>query len=87
MSTAHPTNDAIGTCPQCARQFELGARLGAKIGGAALGAYVGKRATEHWLGVLAGSVIGGVIGHVIDRSVLPTCPACRVALEVLATVI
>jgi hypothetical protein len=87
MSTTNPTNDAIGVCPQCAQQFEIGARVGAKIGGAALGAYVGNRATEHWLGVLAGAVIGGVVGHVIDRTVLPTCPTCRVALEVLATVI
>lgn len=61
--------------------------VGAKIGGAALGAYFGERATDHWLGMLLGILVGGAIGHVIDVSVLPGCPTCRIALEALNSMI
>jgi outer membrane lipoprotein SlyB len=82
MNTPNPSTKAMGVCPQCARQVEIGSLVGAKLGGAAVGAYVGDRATDHWLGVLAGALIGGAIGHVIDKAVLPSCPMCRVALEI-----
>ncbi len=74
---------ALGICPQCGEETEIGTLVGAKIGGAAAGAIAGGYATDHWVGVLVGVAVGAAIGHVIDEKVLPTCPGCRVALEVV----
>lgn len=87
MSAATPKNIPTGICPRCNQQVEIGQMVGAKIGGAALGAYFGDRATDHWLGVIFGAVLGGAIGHVIDKAVLPVCPTCRLALEILDAMI
>lgn len=73
----------LGICPQCGDQSEIGTVVGAKIGGATAGAIAGGFATDHWFGVLVGATVGAAIGHVLDEQVLPTCPACRVALEVV----
>jgi outer membrane lipoprotein SlyB len=80
---AQQGSKTIGVCPRCGDETEIGTLVGAKIGGAAAGAAVGGYATEHWLGMLAGAAVGAAVGHVIDEQVLPRCPACRVALEVV----
>lgn len=76
----------VGVCPKCAEEFDLGMRVGAKLGGAAVGALLGG-AKSDWRGVLVGALIGGAIGHIVDEEVLPSCPRCRVALEIFEAVL
>lgn len=77
----------ICICPKCGEQTDLGSRVAAKVGGAVLGAALGGQSTRHWLGAPVGALLGGAIGHVIDEEVLPSCPRCRVALEVIDAVL
>lgn len=72
----------VGVCPKCDEKIEVGTVVGVKLG-AALGALVGGGATDRWLGAAAGAVLGGVLGHYLDEVALPTCPSCRVALEII----
>jgi outer membrane lipoprotein SlyB len=77
----------VAVCPKCGEEFHFGERVGAKVGGAALGALVGGSASRHWLGAFIGAVLGGAVGHVVDEEFIPSCPTCRIALEVLDAVL
>jgi hypothetical protein len=92
----------IGTCPECRQQFDLGQRVGAKVGGAAFGAALGYAACSgkvrggrrvqcddtgaRAFGTILGTVLGALLGHALDEHVLPSCPECRVALEIVDTI-
>jgi hypothetical protein len=46
---------------------------------------LGKNA--HWLAKLLLSITGFGVGHWIDRNVLPNCPSCRVALQIVEPIL
>lgn len=73
----------IGKCPSCKKTQDLGERIFGKLGGLLAGSLLGGGASKHPLGVALG-IIGGVgLGHLIDTRLLPNCPSCGVALELI----
>ena len=58
-----------------------------KVGGLAAGAALGGGVSKHPVGAALGAAVGLAFGHLIDELVTPKCPACGVALQVLATVV
>lgn len=75
-----------GHCTNCNQNFELGERVGWKIGVAAAGLALGGGVAKHPLGAILGGLAGFAIGHVVDTQVLPNCPTCQRALELVASV-
>lgn len=71
-------------CPNCSVQHEVGAVVGGKLACATAGALFGHTVTRNPLAALACAGVGLVFGHVIDREIVPRCPACGVALQILA---
>ena len=63
----------------------LGAELGGKIALSLLGGALG-RASKDPLGAVLGALTGALLGHVLlDRLVIPNCPACGTALRLVNT--
>lgn len=71
-------------CPNCKSSHDVGAAVGGKIAATLIGGAVGHAATRNPLVALGTALLGLAIGEVIDRDVIPRCPACGVALQVLA---
>jgi outer membrane lipoprotein SlyB len=76
----------LAGCPTCHQTFRLGSRVGGKVGGLLVGAAVGGATKRPGLMLLA-SVFGALVGHWVDDKVLPSCPECRVALQVVDLVV
>lgn len=70
-------------CRNCKKNVDLGARVGWKLGVATTGLVLGRGASKHPLGFILAGLAGLAIGHAIDTQVLPNCPTCRAALEVI----
>ncbi|MBZ4419052.1 hypothetical protein [Myxococcus sp. RHSTA-1-4] len=72
------------TCNHTQTTDHLGARLGGKLGLAAAGIMLGATVAKKnpLLPILFG-VGGALLGHAVDTNVLPTCPSCRVALQLV----
>ena len=69
-------------CPNGHGTFNIAKKVFGKVGGALAGAAAGG-ALKNPVAVVLGIVTGVAIGHYIDESVLPKCPTCQVALQVL----
>lgn len=72
-----------GYCRNCNKNVDVGARVGWKLGVATAGVLLGRGTSKHPLGFIVGGLTGLAIGHAIDTQVLPKCPACQAALEVI----
>lgn len=70
----------------CGAVHDLGARFFGKLGGAAAGAALGG-ASKHPVGVVLGALSGMLVGHLIDEYVVPACPSCGAALQILSDVV
>lgn len=62
----------------------MGGKIAFGLGAAALGAGAAKK---HPLGMLAIVALGAAIGHMVDTNVLPNCPSCKVALQLIDRVV
>jgi hypothetical protein len=75
-------------CTNCGHTQHLGEKVGWKIamaaGGAALGAGAMKK---HPLAMLGLGLLGAAVGHAMDTNLLPNCPNCRVALQLVNSVV
>ncbi|WNG41544.1 hypothetical protein F0U61_53585 [Archangium violaceum] len=74
----------IAKCPCCKYKVDVGTKVGGKLGlaaaGAMLGANVFKKEPLMTLALIAG---GAMLGNWVDNNVLPDCPSCRVALQLV----
>ncbi len=74
-------------CPNCSTSHDVGTAVGGKIAATLIGGAVGHAATRNPLIAVGTALLGLAIGEVIDREVVPRCPVCGVALQVLAAAI
>jgi hypothetical protein len=44
---------------------------------------VGGSALKHPIAAIVGAGIGAALGHALDENVLPSCPSCRLALQIV----
>jgi hypothetical protein len=58
--------------------------VGGKIAATLIGGAVGHVATRYPFVAVGTALLVLAIGELIDREVIPRCPACGVALQVLA---
>ncbi len=71
-------------CPKCSSSHDVGTAVGGKIAATLIGGAVGHAATRDPMVAIVTALLGLVIGEVIDQVVVPRCPACGVALQVVA---
>jgi predicted RNA-binding Zn-ribbon protein involved in translation (DUF1610 family) len=71
-------------CPNCSSTHDVSTAVGRKIAAALVGAAVGQAATRSPFAAVCAGLLGLVIGEVIERTIIPRCPACGVALQVIA---
>lgn len=71
-------------CRSCGHTSTAATQVFAKVGLGGAGLLFGS-ATRNPLGALIGVCLGAAIGHYIDRELLPRCPGCGIALNVLGT--
>jgi hypothetical protein len=78
----------IAKCPCCKHKVDVGTRVGGKLGLATAGAMLGAGALKKnpllTLALVAG---GAMLGNWVDNNVLPDCPSCRVALQLVSNAI
>jgi hypothetical protein len=74
-------------CVGCGAVHDVGARVGFKLGLVSPAVLVGATVARKnpWLAV-GMAVIGLLIGHYADQHILPTCPRCGTALQLLDAV-
>ncbi len=71
-------------CPKCNTTHDVGAAIGGKVVASLVAGAIGHATTRSpWVTVLT-ALVGFKIGELIDREVIPRCPTCGVALQVLA---
>jgi hypothetical protein len=75
----------VGLCKKCGHQQAVGERVMGKLGMAAALALVGGNATRNPFAALLGACVGAAVGHALDEHLLPTCPGCKVALQLVNT--
>jgi hypothetical protein len=69
-------------CRKCGYSTQLGARVGWKVG-LGLTALATGGASRSRLSSVLGGLAGLALGHYLDTHLLPDCPRCQVALQVL----
>ena len=74
-------------CARCSTTHDVGSAVGGKIVASLIGGALGHAATRNPLVAVGTALLGLALGEVIDREVIPRCPACGVALQVLAAAI
>jgi hypothetical protein len=73
----------VGLCKKCGHNQHVGERVMGRLGMAVALGLMGGKAVKHPLAALLGASIGAAIGHVLDESVLPKCPGCGIALQLV----
>jgi hypothetical protein len=68
-------------CPNCSTIHDVGTAVSGKIAVMLIGGAVGHAAARNPVVVVGTALLGLAIGEVIDREVIPRCPACGVALQ------
>lgn len=77
----------VGICKKCGPQKKSGQRVMGKLGMAVALGLVGGTAGKHPLAAILGAGLGAALGHMLDESVLPSCPGCGVALELVDAIL
>lgn len=79
--------DNRGHCPKCQCEHPISNKHTGKMAGVAIGAAVGKLADKSPWAPVVGGLIGIALGEAADRTILPKCPTCGTALELISAAI
>jgi len=79
--------DTHGHCRACGCDHPISTQHIGKLAGAPIGAAIGKAVSRSPWAPLVGMVAGTLAGEIADRTILPKCPTCGAALEVIAAAV
>lgn len=76
-----------GHCPKCRCEHPIPRSHAGKAVGAAIGATLGRTVDRSLPAALIGGLLGALAGEIVDREIVPKCPTCGTALELIRAAI
>jgi hypothetical protein len=76
-----------GHCPACKCTHPVSVKHTGKIAGAPIGAAIGRLVDRSPWAPVIGGLVGILAGEIADRTILPRCPTCGLALELIGAAV